>query len=183
MLGMSIFLMLEERLGAGHEFFPDGGKRLYKVRELLEGVRREARRSIEGNDQPASILQDYLVILLHGIRTRAIWQDDIRKALESKGFIVEPTNYGYFDIFRFLLQWNWGASGPIHEIHRQIRHHIGMHKGARVSIIAHSLGTFVVSKILEDQTDLKFNRIISAEVLCHIHFVSKIFANALTLLC
>jgi len=32
------------------------------------------------------------------------------KALQKDGFVVELTNYGYFDIMRFLVPWQLFAS-------------------------------------------------------------------------
>jgi hypothetical protein len=40
-------LMLEQRMGPDHSFFPDGADRPYLVRKLLEGVRRDAANQPE----------------------------------------------------------------------------------------------------------------------------------------
>ena len=47
-------LELEELKGDNYEFYPDGAKRFYTVAELLEGVRREARRGreMDAQDRP-----------------------------------------------------------------------------------------------------------------------------------
>jgi GTPase SAR1 family protein/Leucine-rich repeat (LRR) protein len=41
-------LMLESKKGPDHEFFPEGAEREYKVRELLDGVRRDEIRLRDG---------------------------------------------------------------------------------------------------------------------------------------
>jgi hypothetical protein len=44
-----------------------------------------------------------LVVLVHGIRTYASWHREFRPLLERHHFDVELTNYGRFDLVRFLL--------------------------------------------------------------------------------
>jgi hypothetical protein len=43
------------------------------------------------------------VILVHGIRTRALWYDTIRPVLTQNNFDVALTNYGRFYLIRFLI--------------------------------------------------------------------------------
>jgi len=153
-------LMLEQRMGSDHSFIPDGADRLYTIRELLDGVRRDEANQPSKVDSPAQHTKSHLVILVHGIRTRARWQDELRRILEKDGFVVQPTNYGYLDVMRFLLPWQPFAGAIVDEVARQISHTLSIKKGADCSIIAHSFGTFVVARILRDHTYLEFNRII-----------------------
>jgi len=146
-------LRLERLQGPTFPYFPDGADRSYLVRELLEGVRRR-------DDIPLSMTKPHVVILVHGIRTRALWQNEIRKSLQANGFIVQPTNYGYFDVVRFLFPHHLLANSIINEVTRQIRITRSINGDADYSIIAHSFGTFVVSKLLKNHTDLEFNKII-----------------------
>jgi hypothetical protein len=37
------------------------------------------------------------VILIHGIRDYALWQNEIAHTLADEGFIPQPTNYGRFE--------------------------------------------------------------------------------------
>jgi TIR domain len=46
----------------------------------------------------------HVIILVHGIRDFALWQAEIRPALEENGFKVEVTNYGRFNLLEFLLR-------------------------------------------------------------------------------
>jgi hypothetical protein len=186
-------LMLEQREGSDHSFIPDGADRLYTIRELLDGVRRdEAKQSrisdysfIPGGadrlytirelldgarrddwkqpskiESPAQHAKSHVVILVHGIRTRALWQNELGKILQKDGFVVQPTNYGYFDVVRFLFPWQPFAGAIVDKIARQVSHTLSINKGADCSIIAHSFGTFVVARILRDYTYFEFNRII-----------------------
>ncbi len=153
-------LMLEDRMGPSYLYIPDGTDRAYPVGELLDGVRRDQAKQPSKIDTPAQHTKSHVVILVHGIRTRALWQNELRKILQKDGFAVQPTNYGYFDVVRFLFPWQLFAGARVEEITRQIRHTLSINKGADCSIIAHSFGTFVVARILRDHTDLEFNRII-----------------------
>ncbi len=153
-------LILQKRLEPRHSFIPDGADRPYGVGELLDGVRRDEAKQPRNIDSPAQHTKSHVVILVHGIRTRALWQNELRKILQKDGFVVQPTNYGYFDVVRFLFPWQLFAGAIVEEITRQIRHTLSMNKGADCSIIAHSFGTFVVARILRDHTDLEFNSII-----------------------
>jgi len=88
--------------------------------------------------------------------------------LQTNGFIVQPTNYGYFDVVRFVFPYQLFAGKVINDITRQIRQTMAINKNADYSIVAHSFGTFVIAKILKEHTDLEFNRIIfCGSVLSH----------------
>lgn len=41
----------------------------------------------------------HIVILIHGIRDYALWQNSIRSTLEEAGLVVEPTNYNLVNAF------------------------------------------------------------------------------------
>jgi hypothetical protein len=153
-------LMLEHRMGPDHAFIPDGADRDYAVGELLGDVRRDTQHQPRHVDSAPQRTKPHVVILVHGIRTRAIWQNELRKVLQEDGFIVQPTNYGYLDVVRFLIPWQPFAGAIVEEITRQIRHTLNINKGADCSIIAHSFGTFVIARMLRDHTDLEFKHII-----------------------
>jgi C-terminal of Roc, COR, domain len=150
-------LVLERERGPDYPYFPDGATHEYKVSELLDGVRRDlARPREEPKREPASPV----VILVHGIRTMALWQNAIQSTLRSDGFVVQPTNYLYFDALRFLFPGPFFRRAAVDNVERQIRHTIAQNNGAHCSLIAHSFGTYVVSRILRERTDLEFDRII-----------------------
>jgi hypothetical protein len=153
-------LMLEQKMGSNYEFIPDGADHAYQVGVLLEGVRRDESKHAARIDDPDKETISQVVILIHGIRTRGLWQNELRKTLEKDGFVVQPTNYEYFDIFRFLFPWQLFAGPVINTITKQVRQTLAMNKGADCSVIAHSFGTLVLTRILRDNADLEFNRII-----------------------
>jgi hypothetical protein len=82
-------LVLEERFGADHRYWPEAARREYTVGELLEGVRRDPvassrRPSVTPSHGVTS--QAHTVVLVHGIRTTALWQGPIRRAFGGPGF-------------------------------------------------------------------------------------------------
>jgi hypothetical protein len=155
-------LELERRYGAEHSFLPEGSRREYTVRELLEGVRRDPGTALPRPSVARGCVvesQTHTVILVHGIRTTALWQSSVRAALEQQGFSVALTNYGRFDLFRFLCPGQFFRRRVVEEIARQLRH-ATRDAGGKCSVVAHSFGTFIIACILRDHTDIEFSRII-----------------------
>jgi hypothetical protein len=108
-------------------------------------------------------LVDQVVLVIHGIRTRANWQGMVRNVLEesNNGVKVIPLRYGYFDAFSFWFPF-FTRKRVIQRILREIRFVKSSEKyiGSRLSVIAHSFGTYAITKILEENTDVNIYRII-----------------------
>jgi len=115
----------------------------------------------------------HVIILIHGIRTNALWQREIRQSLEDKGSNrhVRTLRYGYFGPVRFLAPWPIDRSGPIVEkFSREVEAAIRFGSDERerkklsgkvyVSVVAHSFGTYVVSKYLQWKAPRKLHRIV-----------------------
>lgn len=94
-----------------------------------------------------------LVLLIHGINTRAYWYDEVAPILRSiDGVTVKPLSYGYFDVFRFLLPGPL-RRGPIAKIERELMSIFSSTEAewqGEVSIIAHSFGSYAIVKALEN---------------------------------
>lgn len=102
----------------------------------------------------------HVVVLVHGIRDHALWQLAIKDTLIERGFLVEPMNYGYFDLIRFLMPIKYFRITAIEEVLKQIRMVKNEHQDCKISIIAHSFGTYIVSNILTKAFDLRFSHVI-----------------------
>lgn len=102
---------------------------------------------------------EQVVFLVHGIRDYALWQESIRKVL-SPLFIVESTNYGRFDILRFLVPISYFRDKAIQRVWDQIRDVRRQYPDARYSFIAHSFGTYVLANILARNFDFTADRIV-----------------------
>lgn len=103
----------------------------------------------------------HVVILVHGIRDRAIWLREIVPQLKADGFTPAPVNYGRFDLLRFLFPIPFFRKVAARTVASQIQTTIfEEHKDATYSIIAHSFGTYVTANILAEALWLRVDRII-----------------------
>jgi pimeloyl-ACP methyl ester carboxylesterase len=111
-------------------------------------------------------MRDHLVILVHGINTRALWMYEIKPALERAGFSVAATSYGKFGVPRFLLPFRRLRNKAINDVVRDIRTAIELHNKRygttpkKMSVISHSFGTYLISRILVDCPEFSWDRII-----------------------
>ncbi|TJU95687.1 MAG: alpha/beta hydrolase, partial [Mesorhizobium sp.] len=102
-----------------------------------------------------------VVILIHGIRTAAWWQNRIASVIESEtSATVIPIKYGYFDLLRFWCPLGICRAGPIEKLRQQIEG-IGKHYGDRPLIVfAHSYGTYALTRVILQNPFFQFDRII-----------------------
>jgi hypothetical protein len=104
-------------------------------------------------------IENTVVILVHGIRTRAIWQGEVRKALESSGLVAIPTNYNKFDVVRFLLPFETPKLLPVRKVEAEVRSASKRFPDGHISLLAHSFGTYISGKLLSS-AEHKFDRIV-----------------------
>jgi len=106
-----------------------------------------------------AVVRNHYVILIHGIRTHAEYQTKLASELEQISNIKAVSlGYEFLDVIRFLTV---GRNGAINKITAEIRDLKTMEPAPeKISVIAHSFGTYIVSKILERHTDIDFHRII-----------------------
>ncbi|MFY9557994.1 MAG: hypothetical protein WAV47_25070 [Blastocatellia bacterium] len=101
-----------------------------------------------------------VVLLVHGIRTHAQWQEMVVEKLARDGVIdVKPIHYGYFDLFRFWCP-TLTRSSPLRKLEREIQDAKTRYGDAKLSIIAHSFGTYAVTRVLYNNPNLKIYRLI-----------------------
>lgn len=98
-----------------------------------------------------------LVLSIHGIRTTGQWQDDLAETLDKNGFRHRPLNFGFFRAVSLVLPWARQSKVDwfLKEIHWKTND-----VTQPPSIIAHSFGTYLLTRALEKQALLKFDRII-----------------------
>lgn len=100
-----------------------------------------------------------LVLLIHGIRTQAEWQNMIEEELSDSNTKVIPIKYDFFNLVRFWIPLGTRAK-PIRETERKIQRAIYDHEGYEVVVIAHSFGTYAISKILERSPLIRVSKLI-----------------------
>jgi hypothetical protein len=102
----------------------------------------------------------HTVLLVHGIRTQAEWQQRVADALQQDPTIrVVPTRYGFFDVLRFLGPQRLRRA-PVARIARLIRDERSNPRTEQLSVIAHSFGTWIVGELLASESDIKIFRLI-----------------------
>jgi pimeloyl-ACP methyl ester carboxylesterase len=100
------------------------------------------------------------VVLIHGIRTQAGWAEMVASLLREKcNLTVTPIRYGYFDVFRFLIPGST-RSRPVEIVSRELRSILRKNQPERVLVIAHSFGTYIVSKLLSENPDITIGGLI-----------------------
>jgi pimeloyl-ACP methyl ester carboxylesterase len=110
--------------------------------------------------------RERIVVLIHGIRTRALWIDEVKPALEDAGFFVSPTSYGRYGIFRFLMPGGRLRRKAIERVvtdivtARRVSFQRTGQEPESMSVIAHSFGTYVLMQIIAVHPELRWNRII-----------------------
>jgi pimeloyl-ACP methyl ester carboxylesterase len=103
--------------------------------------------------------QPSVVVLIHGIRTEAWWEDRVATILKTAGNVtVIPLKYHYLDIFRFWCPIC--RSAPIERMRRALQNIHDTYPHSRLVIFAHSFGTYAASQILINNPHIKFDRLI-----------------------
>jgi hypothetical protein len=87
-----------------------------------------------------------VVITLHGIRTRGAWQKEIAPRIARYGMIPVLLDYGYFNLFQFLNPW--ARDGRVKWLRDEVAQVVRDNPHAPVSIVAHSLGTYLVARLM-----------------------------------
>jgi hypothetical protein len=82
------------------------------------------------------------LITVHGILSHAEWNAEIAHIASSSGWIFAPFTYGYVDVDVF---WDGEQRGKIVDLFRTHINDIYDRYHCNISVIAHSLGTYVVA--------------------------------------
>jgi hypothetical protein len=112
-------------------------------------------------DEPAPQAQrEEVILLIHGIRTQAEWQDMVAVVLRQiPNVVVVPLKYEFFDALRFWLPFVTRRL-PISQLIWRIREARRQNPDARFSVIAHSFGTYAIAEILRDHPDITLHRLV-----------------------
>lgn len=102
----------------------------------------------------------HVIFLIHGIRTQGEWTTRAAEVLESDPTIrVRPISYEFFDLIRFLVPLDRFRNKAVSRVTRLIRDELTRNPDA-LSVIAHSFGSYIIGKILENEPDIKFHRLL-----------------------
>jgi pimeloyl-ACP methyl ester carboxylesterase len=104
--------------------------------------------------------QKEVILLIHGIRTFAEWQPMVKRVLqEIPGTEVVAIKSGYFNLLAFWCPV-LTRQATINDVRREIQNAKAANPNARFSVIAHSYGTYAISKILLENPDLRLHRLV-----------------------
>ena len=99
-----------------------------------------------------------VVISLHGIRTRGLWQKELSPLLTEQGWIYYPLDFGWYSVLFFIPRIF--RKSKIEWFRQQYREVRNRYPDVIPSIIAHSLGSWILCKAIEKYTHLRFDKII-----------------------
>jgi len=100
-----------------------------------------------------------IVVTLHGIRTRGRWQKQITPYLARHGLVPHHLDYGFFGVLSFLLPWT--RARQVQWLRAELRDLMDRTGARRVSVIAHSFGTWLALEVLEAENgNLRFDRVV-----------------------
>jgi pimeloyl-ACP methyl ester carboxylesterase len=127
------------------------------TRPFYAEPRAKTGREIQAPDGEPTFQE--AVLLIHGIRDFGEWEQMVSSILEEPGTRVLPLSYGRFDAVRFWFPI-WTRDAPVKKLLRRIRDaHVRFPK-AKLSVIAHSFGTYAIGKILRENPDIRLHRLI-----------------------
>jgi len=104
------------------------------------------------------------ILLIHGIRTEGLWHDIAQPILEgASNTKVVPISYGYFDVFRFLLP-GFLRKAPqkriLVELEKIANEITSDTQDQKISVIAHSFGTYSIISLLEQDIEVELDYLI-----------------------
>jgi DNA-binding transcriptional ArsR family regulator len=135
----------------------------------IEDVAREMARLAQQSRPPAQdtrthatvIRRCHAIVLVHGIRTQGEWAQGAIQVIESAPqFKVFPFRYEFFDVIRFLVPIDQFRLAAVKRVERLVRDTLSLEDITDVSVICHSFGTWIFSRILMRCTDIRFKRAI-----------------------
>lgn len=100
-----------------------------------------------------------IVVTIHGIRTRGVWQKEITPYLARYNLIPYHIDYGWFNAIKFFFPW-WREK-QVQSIRKELRELVDKVGTNQVSIISHSFGTFIAMEaLLRENGGLKYDRVV-----------------------
>jgi hypothetical protein len=110
----------------------------------------------------AAATRKHVVFLVHGIRTYSPWQPMVEAEFKQAGLTVYRTSFGFFDLIRFLVPLQRFRQKKINEVYGQLRTAMMAQPNAlppKLSILAHSFGSYIIAEILAERPDIEVYRL------------------------
>ena len=102
----------------------------------------------------------HIILLVHGIRDQGEWEDAVARVLKQvPGLEVFPIGFGYLNVLAFPFPCIWRRRA-IADVERKFNAAVAESPVAKVSVIAHSFGTYAVVELLKRRTDIRLHRLV-----------------------
>lgn len=98
-----------------------------------------------------------VVISIHGIRTTGRWQKELNDVLIGARFRHVPLDFGFFSALSLLMPWS--RSSKVEWFHRTYSEKFASDE-RKPFIIAHSFGSYIVTRAMLKYDDICFERMI-----------------------
>lgn len=102
------------------------------------------------------------VLVLHGIRDFGSWQTSVKRVIEDETIKVFTVKYGRFGLLRFIsprIPIDFTRK-PIRRLQEEYANALSQYPGARISVIAHSFGTYVLAEFLKNNPHVRIYRVV-----------------------
>lgn len=96
---------------------------------------------------------EHVIVLIHGIKDIGAWQSTVSQALQSPKTVVLQCRFGLYPAAQFLFPVNL-SGWAVDEVVEKLRDVRLEYRNAKISIIAHSFGTYVTLKAIETDPNL-----------------------------
>ena len=102
----------------------------------------------------------HYVLLVHGIRDFAGWQDRVKAQMERDGLTAVPVKFGYYDVLSFLAPWGqW--QGPYDKL-MNAWHTVpkDSEPPPLISVVSHSFGGWLITRFIKDNPACRLYRLV-----------------------
>lgn len=118
-------------------------------------------RLVVAKTQYGGLKPRHIIVLLHGIRTNAEWQGLAVDAFSPYCLKVIPVKYGFFDVISFWFPITPFFRGmPIRRVEDELKSVIADYSNVHVSVVAHSFGTYIISRVLKRNFNIRLFRLL-----------------------
>ena len=101
-----------------------------------------------------------VIVLVHGILTFAEWQPKLKAEFKEAGLETALTNFGLFDLIKFLMPGMLFRKKMIDKVKAQLDSVREHNPNARISILAHSFGSYIVAEMIAKVPNIKVHRLV-----------------------
>ncbi len=117
--------------------------------DWLDQLVIQVKVHVDAVQKSERLTKDQILITVHGIRTYGSWQTELAKEVKkySRTFDFVEVKYEYLDLLYFYFPKSRERRAK--EIGARLAAIIHKHQGKRISIVAHSFGSVILSRAFE----------------------------------